>query len=51
MKTCGKLNFTVIKSNPSMLMNELDAPVSQEDFELAIKNISKSVSQNDIEKY
>ena len=51
MKTCGKLNFTVIKSNPSMLMNELDAPVSQDDFELAIKNISKSVSKNDIEKY
>ena len=52
MKTGGKLNFTAIKLNPSKtLINELDAPVSQSDFELAIKNISKSVSQNDIKKY
>ena len=52
MKTGGKLNFTAIKLNPSKtLINELDAPVSQEDFEAAIKNISKSVSQNDIKKY
>ena len=52
MKTGGKLNFTAIKLNPSKtLINELDAPVSQTDFELAIKNISKSVSQNDIKKY
>ena len=51
MKTGGRLNFTMIKNNPSCLMNELDAPVSQKDFETAIKNISKSVSQNDIKKY
>ena len=52
MKTGGKLNFTAIKLNPSKtLINELDAPVTQNDFELAIKNISKSVSQNDIKKY
>jgi katanin p60 ATPase-containing subunit A1 len=52
MKTGGKLNFTKIKLNPSAsLINELDAPVSQQDFETAIKNISKSVSQNDIKKY
>ena len=52
MKTGGKLNFTAIKLNPSKtLIDELDAPVTQNDFELAIKNISKSVSQNDIKKY
>ena len=51
MKTGGRLNFTMIKNNPSCLMNELDAPVSQKDFETAIQNISKSVSQNDIKKY
>ena len=51
MKTGGRLNFTMIKNNPSCLMNELDAPVSQKDFETAIKNICRSVSQNDIKKY
>jgi len=51
MKTGGRLNFTMIKNNPSCLMNELDAPVTQLDMETAIKNISKSVSQNDIKKY
>ena len=52
MKTGGKLNFTAIKLNPSKtLIDELDAPVTQNDFELAIKNISKSVSHNDIKKY
>ena len=52
MKTGGKLNFTAIKLSPSKtLIDELDAPVTQNDFELAIKNISKSVSQNDIKKY
>ena len=51
-KIGGKLNFTAIKLNPSKtLIDELDAPVTQNDFELAIKNISKSVSQNDIKKY
>ena len=52
MKTGGKLNFTAIKLNPSKtLISELEAPVTQKDFELAIKHISKSVSQNDIKKY
>ena len=51
MKTGGRLNFTMIKNNPSCLMIELDAPVTQSDLELAIKNISKSVSQNDIKKF
>ena len=51
MKTGGRLNFAALKSNPSELENELDAPVSQSDFETAIKNISKSVSPNDLKKY
>ena len=51
MKTGGRLNFTMIKNNPSFLMNELDAPVTQADLELAIQHISKSVSPNDIKKY
>ena len=51
MKTGGKLNFTALKKDPSSLENELDAPVSQNDFETAIKNISKSVSPNDLKKY
>jgi len=51
MKTGAKLNFTALKQDPSQLENELDAPVSQNDFETAIKNISKSVSPNDLKKY
>jgi len=51
MKTGGKLNFTALKKDPSKLENELDAPVSETDFETAIRNISKSVSPNDLKKY
>ena len=51
MKTGGRLDFTALKKDPSKLENELDAPVSQSDFETAIKNISKSVSPNDLKKY
>jgi katanin p60 ATPase-containing subunit A1 len=51
MKTGGRLDFTALKKDPSKLENELDAPVSQTDFETAIKNISKSVSPNDLKKY
>ena len=51
MKTGGRLDFTALKKDPSKLENELDAPVSQHDFEIAIKNISKSVSPNDLKKY
>jgi katanin p60 ATPase-containing subunit A1 len=50
-KTGGKLNFTMIRDNPTFVMKELDAAVTQNDFEEAIKHISKSVSQNDIKKY
>ena len=50
-RTGGKLNFTMIRDNPTFVMKELDAAVTQNDFEEAIKHISKSVSQNDIKKY
>ena len=51
MKTGGRLDFIALKKDPSKLENELDAPVSQSDFETAIKNIYKSVSPNDLKKY
>ena len=41
----------MIRDNPTFVMKELDAAVTQNDFEEAIKHISKSVSQNDIKKY
>jgi katanin p60 ATPase-containing subunit A1 len=37
-------------NNPDF-KNELEAPITQEDFLLAIKNIGKSVSKLDLEKY
>ena len=51
MKTGANFNFTVLKQDPSQLEKELSAPVSQSDFITAIKNISKSVSPNDLKKY
>ena len=51
MKTGKNFNFSVLKQDPSQLEKELNAPVSQKDFETAIKNISKSVSPNDLKKY
>ena len=51
MKTGGRLNFTMIKNNPTFLMNELDAPVTQSDLETAVQHIGKSVSDNDIKKF
>lgn len=37
-------------NNPN-LQNELEAPITMEDFTTAIKNISKSVSKNDLVRY
>jgi katanin p60 ATPase-containing subunit A1 len=37
--------------NDPNFKEELEAPISQEDLMSAIKNISKSVSPNDLEKY
>ncbi len=37
-------------NNPEF-KSTLEAPISQEDLILAIKNISKSVSKSDLEKY
>jgi katanin p60 ATPase-containing subunit A1 len=37
-------------SNPN-IQNELEAPITREDLISATKNISKSVSKSDLEKY
>ena len=50
-KTGGKLDFTMIRDNPSFVMKQLDEAVDQNDFEQAIKNIPSSVSQSDVKKY
>ena len=50
MNTNGK--FDILKaSNNEMFLQELEAPVSQDDILTAIKNISKSVSSNDVKKF
>ena len=51
MATGCQLNFLALKDTPEKIEEELEAPVSQKDFTEAIKNISKSVSQNDMKKY
>ena len=38
-------------ANKETFLNDLEAPVSQSDILLAIKNISKSVSNNDVKKF
>ena len=50
-KTGGKLDFTMIRDNPTFVMKQLDEAVDQNDFEQAIKNIPSSVSQSDVKKY
>jgi katanin p60 ATPase-containing subunit A1 len=50
MNTNGK--FDILQaSNNEMFLQELEAPVSQDDILTAIKNISKSVSSNDVKKF
>ena len=38
-------------ANKETFLNDLEAPVSQSDILSAIKNISKSVSNNDVKKF
>ena len=38
-------------NNKENFLNDLEAPVSQSDILCAIKNISKSVSSNDVKKF
>ena len=48
----GKLGLTQLKLNPNAsIMQKLDAPISQQDFLDAIKNIKPSVSKTDIMKH
>ena len=51
MKTGGGFDIMSLANDPQKLQEELDAPVSQTDITTAIKNISKSVSKNDLKKY
>ena len=49
--TRGKINFTLIRDNPSIVTKLLQAPVTQSNFEEAIKHITSSVSRSDVKKY
>lgn len=49
MKTGFQINL--LDLNPNKIEDELNAPVTHNDFVTAIKNISKSVSNNDIKKF
>ena len=50
MNTNGK--FDILQAaNDCLFLKELEAPVSQNDILTAIKNISKSVSSNDVKKF
>ena len=50
-RTGGKLDFTLIRDHPSFVMKQLKAPVTQSNFDEAIKTITPSVSQSDVKKY
>jgi katanin p60 ATPase-containing subunit A1 len=50
-KTGGRINFTLIRDNPTFVTKLLKAPVTQSHFEEAIKNITSSVSRSDVKKY
>ena len=50
MSTNGQFDILEAASNENFLQ-DLEAPVSQSDLLLAIKNISKSVSSNDVKKF
>ena len=48
----GKLGLTQLKMNPNgSIMQRLDAPISQQDFLDALKNIKPSVGKTDIMKH
>ena len=51
MKTGGGLDIMSLANNPEMLQQELEAPVTHNDIQTAIRNISKSVSANDLKRY
>ena len=45
------LVYSVFKANKTFVMNELDAPITQDDFLQAIKNIPSSVAQSQLVRY
>ena len=50
MNENGTMNLLQM-ANKETFINDLEAPVSQSDILSAIKNISKSVSSNDVKKF
>ena len=45
-------NFDVMKMIEDVkFQNDIDAPITMKDLVAAVKNISKSVSKNDLKKY
>ena len=51
MNENGTMDILEMANNKENFLNDLEAPVSQNDILIAIKNISKSVSSNDIKKF
>ena len=48
----GNGQFNILEAaNSEAFLQDLEAPVSQSDILTAIKNISKSVSSNDVKKF
>ena len=51
MNENGTMDILEMANNKENFLNDLEAPVSQNDILIAIKNISKSVSSNDVKKF
>ena len=51
MSENGTMDILQMANNKENFLNDLEAPVSQSDILSAIKNISKSVSSNDVKKF
>ena len=51
MNDNGTMDILQVANDKESFLNDLEAPVSQNDILNAIKNISKSVSSNDVKKF
>ncbi len=51
MNENGTMDILQMANNKENFLSDLEAPVSQNDILIAIKNISKSVSSNDVKKF
>ena len=51
MNENGTMDILEMANNKENFLSDLEAPVSQNDILIAIKNISKSVSSNDVKKF